>query len=103
MDILCTVMKDQNRIESAEEFRYTLVREHDGKTKRSKDVLWIEWNDDRTFKETHREPAVGRSLIMSPFNKYFTWQTTKICEIIERTDGLISFRTKNSNYILHLP
>jgi hypothetical protein len=37
---------------------------------------------------------------MSPFNFGFTWQTTIINEIIEKTEDLVKFKTKNSIYIL---
>ena len=50
------------------EYNYKLVREHDGLTNQSKDIMWIEWNDEGRFKEKHNDIGVGRSLIMSPFN-----------------------------------
>ena len=83
-----------------EEPKYKLVRERDGLTKQSKDVIWIEWNDDRTFKAKHPLPAIGLSLIMSPFNHYFTWQTTTVTEIVEQREDYIKFKTGNSNYEL---
>jgi len=46
------------------------------------------------------EPAVGLSLIMSPFNQFFTWQTTPITEIVEEQDDYIKFKTQNSVYRL---
>jgi YD repeat-containing protein len=64
------------------EYNYKLVREHDGLTNQSKDIIWLEWNDEGRFKEKHDNIGVGRSLIMSPFNKYFTWQTTVVTEIL---------------------
>ena len=82
------------------ETNWKLVRERDGLTKQSKEVMWIEWNEDGTFKSKHDEPAIGRSLIMSPFNQSFTWQTTTITEIVEQRDGYIKFKTENSNYEL---
>lgn len=70
----------------------------------SNEVLWLEFNDDKTFKEKFHEPKVGRCLFMSPFNECFTWQTTPIVEIIEeRIDGNMSyvkFKTQNSTYKL---
>ena len=86
-------------LEEAPEPRWELVREHDGLTKRSADVIWIEWEDER-FKEKHAEPAVGRSLLMSPFNMFFTWQTTQVTEIVEESADLVTFKTKNSTYTL---
>ena len=82
------------------EFNWKLVRERDGLTKKSKEVMWIEFNDEGRFKSKHDEPAIGRSLIMSPFNQYFTWQTTTITEIVEQRDNYIKFKTQNSNYEL---
>jgi hypothetical protein len=52
------------------------------------------------LKERHEKPAIGRSLIMSPFNEFFTWQTTTITEIVEQRDDSIKFKTQNSNYEL---
>lgn len=79
---------------------WQLVRERDGLTKRSKEVLWIEWNEDSTFKEKHEQPSVGRSLLMSPFNQFFVWQSTIITEIVEQRGDYIKFKTENSNYEL---
>jgi hypothetical protein len=72
------------------------VREHDGLTNQSKEVKWFEWNDEGRFKSKHDEPAVGRSLIMSPFNQFFTWQTTSITEIVEEREDYIKFKTRKS-------
>lgn len=79
---------------------WKLVRERDGLTKQSKDVMWIEYNEEGRFKEKFNEIAVGRSLIMSPFNKFFTWQTTIVTEIVEQREDYIKFKTENSNYEL---
>ena len=82
------------------EFNWRLVREGDGLNKKSKAIMWLEWNQDGTFKSKHDEPAVGRSLIMSPFNHFFVWQTTIITELIEVKDDYIKFKTENSTYEL---
>ena len=63
-------------------------------------VALFEWDEDGTFKEKHDTFAIGRSLLMSPFNQFFTWQTTPITEIVEEQDDYIKFKTKNSNYEL---
>ena len=81
---------------------YRLIRKNDGLQKKSKEIIWIEWNEDGRFKARHNEPAVGRSLIMSPFNEAFTWQTTDIVEIVSVNEDNIEFKTKNSDYILFL-
>ena len=79
---------------------WKLVRERDGLTKQSKEVIWLEFNEDGTFKEKHDKPAIGLSLLMSPFNDFFTWQTTSITEIVEQKDDYIKFNTENSVYEL---
>jgi len=82
------------------EFNWKLVRERDGLTKQSKEVMWIEFNEEGRFKSKHDKPAVGRSLLMSPFTMSFTWQTTTITEIVEQREDYIKFKTQNSNYEL---
>ena len=80
---------------------WKLVRERDGLTKTSEKVTWIEWDEDGRFKAQHNTPMVGLSLLMSPFNQFFTWQTTPITEILyAEEDGSIRFRTNNSVYTL---
>jgi hypothetical protein len=79
---------------------WKLVRERDGLTKHSVDVMWLEWNEEGCFKEKYTEPALGRSLLMSPFNDFFTWQTTVVTEIVEQREDYIKFKTGNSNYEL---
>jgi hypothetical protein len=97
-DNVLKVALEQGIIEN--EFNWKLVRERDGLTKQSAEVMWVEWNEEGRFKSKHDEPAVDRSLIMSPFNQFFTWQTTTITEIVEQTDNYIKFKTQNSNYEL---
>lgn len=79
---------------------YKLVRERDGLTKQSEDIMWLEFNEEGRFKEKHTEPAIGRSLLMSPFNDFFTWQTTDVTKIVEQREDYIKFKTQNSNYEL---
>ena len=82
------------------EFNWKLIRERDGLLKQSKKIMWIEFNEEGRGKSKHDEPAIGRSLIMSPFNQFFTWQTTTITEIVEQRDNYVKFKTQNSNYEL---
>jgi hypothetical protein len=79
---------------------WKLVRERDGLTKQSAEVMWIEFAEDGFFKQRHEEPAIGRSLLMSPFNQFFTWQTTIVTEITEQREDCIKFKTENSVYEL---
>jgi len=80
--------------------KWKLVRERDGLTKQSADVMWIEFGDNGFFKAKHDEPAIGRSLLMSPFNQFFTWQTTVVTDIVEQREDYVCFDTKNSRYEL---
>lgn len=79
---------------------YRLVRKKDKLIAESQAVLWFEWGLDGKFESLHEEPEIGRSLIMSPFNIHFTWQTTPITKIIKQKKGYIKFKTKNSTYEL---
>ena len=81
---------------------WKLVRERDSLTNHSADITWLEWNEEGRFKEKHDKPAIGRSLLMSPFNEYFTWQTTAVTEIVASSEdgSYIKFKTRNSNYEL---
>jgi len=83
-----------------EGYNWKLVRERDGLTKQSAEVMWVEFNEDGTFKKSHPLPTHGLSLLMSPFNQFFTWQTTVITEIVEDREDYIKFKTQNSNYEL---
>ena len=99
-DNLLKIAIEQGAIEN--EFNWKLVRERDGLTNQSKDIKWIEWNEEGRYKADHKEPAVGRALLMSPFNDFFTWMTTDITEIVESSeDGpYLKFNTRNSTYEL---
>jgi hypothetical protein len=64
-----------------EDHKYKLVRERDELTKTSVDVKWLEFDEDGRYRGEFEDIAVGRSLIMSPFNDFFTWQTSLVTEI----------------------
>ena len=81
---------------------WKLIRERDGLTKHSEDVMWLEFGEDGRFKEKHSDIATGRSLLMSPFNQFFSWQTTPVTEIVEQREDYIKFKTENSNYELFI-
>jgi len=97
-DNVLKIAVDQGVIEN--EFNWKMIREHDGLTNQSKEVMWLEFNEEGRFKSKHDKTDVGRSLRMSPFSQFFTWQTTPITEIVEDQDDYIKFKTKNSNYEL---
>lgn len=71
-------------------------------SKTSSNVCWIEWGEDSKFKARHEDPQIGYSLLMSPFNECFTWQTTPVVEIIEQDGEKIHFKTENSEYVLYI-
>lgn len=81
--------------------KYKLVREHDGLTKTGTRILWVEWDSDGSFNESHPAIAVGRSLLLDPRMSY-TWLTTAVTEILEERDDYIKFRTTNSVYELFI-
>lgn len=83
-----------------EEHKYKLVRERDGLTKTSVGVKWLEFGEDGRYKADFEDIAVGRSLLMSPFNQFFAWQTTPVVGILERREGYTKFSTENSVYEL---
>lgn len=87
-------------VPSEEVYKYKLVREGDNLTKNSCEVSWFEWGVDGLFESVHDTPAIGRSLVMSPFNAFFTWQTTPITEIVEQKEKYLKFKTENSVYKL---
>lgn len=80
--------------------KYKLIREGDGLIKQSTDIKWIEFNENGSFLADHKDIAVGRSLLMSPFSISFTWQTTLVTEVLEEQEDYIKFRTENSVYEL---
>ena len=82
------------------QYPYKLVRERDGLTHHARQIGWIEFKEDSTFKEKHDEPAIGRSLMLDPHRFSFTWLTTSITEILENQDDYVKFKTRNSNYEL---
>jgi hypothetical protein len=99
-DNVFKIAVEQRVIEN--EFNWKLVRERDGLTNKSKDIKWLEWNEEGRVRQDCTEPAVGRSLLMSPFNDFFTWMTTDITEIVESSEdgSYLKFNTRNSVYEL---
>ena len=85
-----------------EDHKYKLVRERDNLTKTSRDVKWLEFDENGRYKADFKDIAVGRSLLMSPFGPSFTWQTTLVTEIVEKKHRYIKFKTENSNYELFI-
>ena len=71
---------------------------------------FVEWSAEELgsrAKQLHDEPQVEYSCIIDPQYSYqYTWLTTPITEIIEdKTEKdirTITFKTKNSDYTLHI-
>ena len=82
--------------------KYKLVRERDGLEKHSNTITWLEWNEDDTFKQSHDEPAIGRSLILDGNRFSYTWLTTSINKIVEMSESYVKFETQNSTYELFI-
>ena len=80
--------------------KYTLYRHNDGMIQHGANIGWVEWREDGRFKELHKEPAVGLSLILDPHSWAYTWLTTPVTEIVEQGETHIVFKTNNSNYEL---
>lgn len=96
--LIMDIAIEQGAIEN--EFNYKLVRESDGLVNQSKEIKWLEFDENGKYLYDFPDIAVNRSLIMSPFGPHFTWQTTLVTEIVDQKDGYIKFKTKNSNYEL---
>lgn len=79
--------------------KYVLTRLNDGLTKTGDRIQYIEWDEKETWKESHDNIKVGRSLLLNPRMDY-TWLTTSITEIVEQRQGYVKFKTQNSDYVL---
>ncbi len=90
----------QVKVPISNNYNWKLVRERDNLTKESQDVKWISWDENGRYKSSYEEPAIGRSLLMSPFNDFYTWMTTEVTEILEQKKDYIKFKTNNSIYEL---
>jgi hypothetical protein len=82
------------------DFSWRLTRLDDNLVKEAKRVKWIEFTEYGIYKQWFTLPAVGRSLILSPFSPFFTWQTTLVTEILKEERDYIEFKTENSHYKL---
>jgi hypothetical protein len=101
-NLVCDICSKENPINAP---NYKLVRTQDNLTKYSGEVGFIEWNSDGKAVKINKgidSIKIGTSCIMSPFNYFFTWQTTEIENIFPgKTKNSIKFNTKNSEYVLY--
>jgi len=82
--------------------KYKLVKiDDDFFVKYANNVNWIEWNEDGTFKKSHEDVEVGRSLVLDFNLGNFTWMTTQVISY-EKSEYIIYFKTKNSEYALSI-
>jgi hypothetical protein len=98
--ILVDIMNSDKMLGLYKEPNYRLVRERDGLTKTAPEVKWLEFDENGKYKAEYDEIAINRALLLSPFNQFFTWQTTLVTEIIEQKEGYVKFATENSIYEL---
>ena len=82
------------------DFAYKIVRSKDGLIKYGNNLQWIEWNGDGTFKQTHKEIGVDRSLVVDFILGNYKWMTTKVSSY-SKDGGIITFNTKNSTYTIY--
>ena len=96
-DLYC----EKHSLMKAAQNTYIILRQ-DGLTKQGEDIKWIEWSEDGTYSQYHKEPAIGRSLLLDFRGITYTWMTTTIEELLEVREDYIKFRTKNSVYELFI-
>jgi hypothetical protein len=80
-------------------YKYKLIRSSDNLIVTGNKILWLEWNENGTYKENHNTPVVGASLVVDPHYGTYTWLTTTMNSFTEE-EGVINFETKNSKYQL---
>ncbi len=83
------------------QWTYKLVRERDNLTVTGRKVLWLEWNENGTYKEHSEEPKIGSSLVVDPQYGTYTWLTTPVTSFTQE-ENVILFETENSNYKLYI-
>jgi hypothetical protein len=94
-----------------------LQRLGDGRSNVAKRLVWVEWTEGGRGKAVHTEPQVGFSLCLGPYTinsenggsplaSGYDWMTTEVTEIVEDKKSneyrKIRFKTKNSEYVLHM-
>jgi hypothetical protein len=79
-------------------FKYKVIRLGDRATKIGNKIDWVEWNEDRTYKDRFDIIELGRSLVLDFHYGTFKWMTTPVTEILENKENYIKFNTQNSTY-----
>lgn len=84
--------------------KYRLLRESDHLVKVGNQLRYVEWDEDGKFKEAHKEPKIGFSLLLDPHPLFYSWLTTPITEILEESENgsYLKFKTQNSTYELFI-
>lgn len=82
-------------------FAYKIVRDRDGLIKYGNNLQWIEWNENGTFKKSHNEVGVGRSLVVDFILGNYKWMTTQV-KSFTKDQETITFNTKNSTYTIYV-
>jgi hypothetical protein len=83
--------------------KYKLERESDGLIKTGNNIIWVEWQEDGSYKQKHQGPIIGASLVLDFFGcGGYTWMTTAVTQIDSTSEDLITFKTQNSLYKLYI-
>lgn len=91
--VVCNICDSMNN-------KVSLIRKLDGLIKTSRAYKFLEFGANGTCIKSHDKIKVGYSLILSPFNPGYIWQTTLITKILKKKKGYIQFETQNSSYEL---
>lgn len=73
---------------------YKITRTNDGKEWTTEEYRFVLFNEDGKGRELVDNPTEGSALIIPPYSVFFTWMTSLITEIINKSH----FKTKNSEY-----
>lgn len=79
---------------------FIITRINDGKTFETEDYKFVVFHSDGRGKELQEKIEVGTSLVLPPYNAFYSWMTSEIVEVVKDEPGLIEFNTRNSNYTI---
>lgn len=74
--------------------KYEITRLEDGKEFKVESYKFVVFNERGQGKELIENPDIGTSLILPPYNSFYSWMTSKITEVIDN----YNFKTQNSTY-----
>lgn len=84
---------------AASNYKYKLVRKSDNLTKEGNEVTFIAWKSNGTFQSLAASPMVGTSVALDlEYGVGSTHITDQITKILEISEGLLRFETKDGVY-----